>query len=339
MRVAALAAASVALALPAALHGAAAASTADAGTGAVGVVRLTAEDGADEGAGFTTTRVVDGLSAAAVLDVRVEGFEAHAPAVAEQCLGATARACANRLPVQFDSEGRARFQYLVHDDFRPGTSDCDADAPRCAVVIRALESDHRTELVTLFHDRLPPPGELEVDPATALGDGQTVRVTVSGLPTGAAVAVTTCVAPAVEGASRCGAPAETEHLVVGPDGEGKTDLTVTSGPIGTERLRCGGELTCAVVVISDSVAVRAPVVPITFSAPPGVDYEVARLAPALTLAAALLVGAVVLLRRTDWAPVGEAAAPEIDEAEYADLDAIVAALPPEPEDLGAPPRR
>ena len=35
------------------------------------------------------------------------------------------------------------------------------------------------------------------------------------------------------------------------------------------------------------------------------------------------------MRRTDWAPVGEVAAPEIDEAAYADLDAIIAALPPE----------
>jgi hypothetical protein len=43
----------------------------------------------------------------------------------------------------------------------------------------------------------------------------------------------------------------------------------------------------------------------------------------------LVAIAAWLLVRTDWAAVGEAAAPEIDGAEYADLDAIIAALPPE----------
>ena len=40
-----------------------------------------------------------------------------------------------------------------------------------------------------------------------------------------------------------------------------------------------------------------------------------------------------LIKRTDWSAVGEAAAPEIDDAEYADLDAIIAALPPEEDEL------
>jgi len=314
-------------------RGAAAAFGADAGAGAAVPVRLAVENDVDEGTGFTSTRLIEGLSSTAVLDVSVEGFESFASAVAEQCLVTTVSACANRLPVQFDGDGRARFQYLVRDDFRPGTGGCAADAPRCVVVVRALESDHRAEVVTLFHDRLPPPGELEVDPASGLADGRSVRVAVAGLPAGAAVAVTTCVAPAVEGAARCGAPAATEHLVIGPDGTVATDLTVTSGPIGADGLRCGGEQRCAIVVIGDSVAVRAPVLPITFALPPGSDYDPARLAAGLSLAAALLAVAVVLLRRTDWSAVGEAAAPEIDDAEYADLDAIVAALPPEPEDL------
>ena len=37
--------------------------------------------------------------------------------------------------------------------------------------------------------------------------------------------------------------------------------------------------------------------------------------------------------RADWSAVGEAAAPEIDDAEYADLDAIIAALPPEEDEV------
>ena len=72
---------------------------------------------------------------------------------------------------------------------------------------------------------------------------------------------------------------------------------------------------------------RAPVVPISFAAPPGATYDSTRLVIGLGFALLLLAIAAALLRRTDWSPVGEAAAPEIDDAEYADLDAIIAALP------------
>jgi hypothetical protein len=62
---------------------------------------------------------------------------------------------------------------------------------------------------------------------------------------------------------------------------------------------------------------------------PRADYDPVRL-PAGLIAAALSLGsAAVLVRRTDWSAVGEAAAPQIDDAEYADLDAIVAGLAPE----------
>jgi hypothetical protein len=74
-------------------------------------------------------------------------------------------------------------------------------------------------------------------------------------------------------------------------------------------------------------------VPISFAAPPGSEYDANRLAAGLGLALLLVAIAAGLIRRTDWSAVGEAAAPEIDDAEYADLDAIIAALPPEPEEL------
>ena len=62
------------------------------------------------------------------------------------------------------------------------------------------------------------------------------------------------------------------------------------------------------------------------------DYAPARLALGLAIAGALLGLAARLWRRTDWSALGEEAAPEIDDAEYADLDAIVAALGPEDAD-------
>ena len=104
--------------------------------------------------------------------------------------------------------------------------------------------------------------------------------------------------------------------------------------------RCFRGDDCGISVASDSVFARAPVVPISFEGPLGARYNTSRLVIWLTLALVLLAGAAALIRRTDWAAVGEAMAPEIDHAEYADLDAIIAALPPEDEDIvEARPRR
>ena len=98
--------------------------------------------------------------------------------------------------------------------------------------------------------------------------------------------------------------------------------------MGTDGAPCFRGDDCGVSVVSETVFARAPVARISFAAPPGASYDTMRLLIGLGLALLLLVVAAVLLRRTDWSPIGEAAAPEIDDAEYADLDAIIAALPP-----------
>lgn len=56
------------------------------------------------------------------------------------------------------------------------------------------------------------------------------------------------------------------------------------------------------------------------------EYDPARLTAGIGAAAVLLATAGWLVRATDWSTVGEAAAPEIDGATYADLDAIIAGL-------------
>ena len=56
-----------------------------------------------------------------------------------------------------------------------------------------------------------------------------------------------------------------------------------------------------------------------------------RLSFGLGIAFVLIGLCAWLIVRTDWSEVGEAKALQIDNAEYADLDAIIAALPPEPE--------
>ncbi|MGZ8763955.1 MAG: hypothetical protein ACXW2Y_11590, partial [Acidimicrobiia bacterium] len=122
-------------------------------------------------------------------------------------------------------------------------------------------------------------------------------------------------------------------IAVGANGTGRTSLVLTPGPVGSERSSCSRGDDCGITVVSGDVFARAPVVPITWAAPPGAAYDPIRLALGLAVAVLLLIVAALLLVRSDWAPVGEAAAPEIDDAEYADLDAIIAALPPEEDEL------
>jgi hypothetical protein len=167
-------------------------------------------------------------------------------------------------------------------------------------------------------------------------DGERVAVEVYDFPPGTAVTAVLCAAPDASG-PRCGAPGPTAPIEIGADGTGRTTLFVGPGEVGDDRVSCARGDDCGISVVSDDVFVRAPVVPISFAAPPGAAYDPFRLALGLVLAGVLLLVAGVLLVRTDWAPVGEAAAPEIDDAEYADLDAIIAALPPEAEDLASVP--
>lgn len=295
-------------------------------------VRLTAEDA--DGPDETFPRsygAADGLKPGTVLRVRVTGFEPFAEAEARQCLTAPRQTCGNSIPVQFAANGGTFFQYLVTDDFAVADRDgrCRADAAPCSIVVEQSNGPGRAELQTVFHDTLPPPGRIRVTPRRDLVDGQTVTVDVEHFPPGATVQAMLCGPPAATGTARCGEPGPTAPLTVGADGTGHTELVVRSGPVGRERLPCRGGEPCGVSVASETLFARAPVVPITFAASPGAAYNPTRLAAVLAGAALLLAVATWLVRRTDWSPVGEALAPEIDDAEYADLDAIIAALPPE----------
>jgi hypothetical protein len=93
-----------------------------------------------------------------------------------------------------------------------------------------------------------------------------------------------------------------------------------------------GILLVAVVVLGlgaarsvDAVSARLPPGSDAVSAV-GAEYDPVRLTAGLGVAALLLATAALFVHATDWSAVGEAAAPEIDDVEYADLDAIVAAL-------------
>jgi hypothetical protein len=273
--------------------------------------------------------VADRLAAEAVLTVRARGFPPFARAIAEQC---SPSVCANRIPVQFDEDGNAEFQYLVGGRFlAPLTRGrCRAEGERCTVVVRT-HSGTQGEIQTVFVDSIPAPGRVTLSRSVDLPlDGSTVTVSVARFPPGVTADVMLCAAPAVAG-PRCGAPGPATTLLVAPDGTGHARLRIVPGAVGTRRVPCERGDDCGVSVVARGVASRSPVVPISFAAPPGAAYDPGRLVLGLAIAAILVAIAAGLILRSDWSPVGEAAAPEIDDADYADLDAIIAALPPEEE--------
>jgi hypothetical protein len=277
---------------------------------------------------------VDRLAPESVLQIRAGGFTPFSRGTAEQCAPTLTAGCGNRIPVLFDDQGVARFQYAVSNRFLapavPGR--CRADGPRCTLVVRDHADGGRGEVQTVFVDAAPPAGRITVTPTTGLdADGEVVTVAVEGFPPRTAARAVLCAAPADSG-SRCGAPGAAADLTIGADGSGRTRLRIAPGPVGRARVTCARGDECAVSVVARGSAARAPVVRVSFAAPAGAAYDPTRLLIGLGVALLLAAAAGWLILRSDWAAVGEAAAPEIDDAEYADLDAIIAALPPEEED-------
>lgn len=278
--------------------------------------------------------VADRLGSPGVLQVRAYGFEPFATARARQCVASSPPLCWNEIDVQFGETGEASFQYLVVDAEAGGATagGCRSREATCTIVVDSGENGDRAEIVTVFNDRGSPPPRIRVAPQARLADGQKVTVQLSGLSPGTRVHASLCAAPDVHGPRRCAPP---HAALVAPDGTATAAFAVGSGRIGSERASCGGGDRCAVTVTTEGGTLLRVAEPVAFAQRPGARYARERLAGALALLALALGSASWLVRRTDWSPVGEAAAPEIDEAEYADLDALVAALPPEEEPVEA----
>jgi hypothetical protein len=272
-------------------------------------------------------RAVGGLQRDRVLRVQVRGFNPHVAASAAQCASG---ACGNEIAVQLDQNGEARFQYLVVDDFAPAARSgrCRLDAAPCTIVVEDVEGDVRVELTTVFVDELPAPVHVRVEPKSALVDGSTIEVAVAGAAAGATIEALVCDAPRGEVSTpSCEEPAATARASAADDGSARATLD-----LGANRPGCAEVGGCVVVLRSPDSILRASTTPLSFARPPGVDYDARRVLAGLALAVLLAALAAYLIRRTDWSAVGEEAAPEIDDAEYADLDAIIAALPPEEDD-------
>lgn len=268
--------------------------------------------------------VADELAVGSVLRIDAVGFEPGRGAV-RQCVLASEPRCANRLDIDFDDDGVASFHYALGDPAAAAEGGCGPTGDRCYVLVTD-EADNYAEIDTVFGASAPPAGAVSVSPGEPIpADGSMLEVAVIDHPPGTAT-VLLCAAPSTGGAQSCRSLSEPGGLRVGPDGTGSTSVVVTPGPVGSERAPCDWRHRCAIVVGSDEAFTRAPAQPIAFAAPAGAGYEPGRLVMGLVIAAALLVIALWLALFTDWSPIGEAAAPEIDEADYADLDAIIAGV-------------
>ncbi len=248
--------------------------------------------GADDGEGFPESYgVADRLQPGTVLSVIAHGFEPFEPGTAEQCAPTISARCFNQIPVQFDEDGVARFQYLVSPDFQNGAAPagrCRVGTAPCTIVVRSIDRERWGQLQTIFGEAAPPPGRITVTPADGLSlDGQTVTVTVRDYPPGATVRAMLCAAPAAT-LDRCGRPGPEAPLVVGPNGTGSTELLIEPGDVGAARASCTRGSDCGIAVASRDVFTRAPAVPISFAGRAGADYDPTRLALGLAGAAILL---------------------------------------------------
>ena len=267
----------------------------------------------------TSSIIVDALAPSTVLTIGAHNLEADTTGTVRQCVDGARHRCGNRLAVRSDSSGRATFQYLVTAEaVADGDEPCRLDGPRCTIELTVGAASIVVD--TVFVDEAPPPGRLEVTPHRDLEVGDTVTITATGFPPGVDLGATVCVAPATTG-NRCGAPAPVIPMTVGPDGRASARMTLDVAEVGADRVACGREATCRVVVSSDRSFARARPVALTFRSAPSARYSTGRLLFGLAAASALLVTAGFLIRSGDWNPPTEADASSIDDAAFADLDA------------------
>ena len=267
----------------------------------------------------TSPVIVDALAPSTVLTISAHNLDGDTTGTVRQCVDGAQQRCGNRIAVRSDSSGRATFQYLVTAAaVADGDEPCRLDRPRCTIELTV--GDASITVDTVFVDEAPPPGRLEVTPHRDLEVGDTVTVTATGFPSGVELEATVCVAPATTG-DRCGSPAPVIPMTVGADGSTSARMRLDVAEVGADRVACGRQATCRVVVSSDRSFARARPVPLAFRTTPSARYATGRLVLGLVTASALLVTAGLLIRSGDWRPPTEADASSIDDVPFADLDA------------------
>ncbi len=263
---------------------------------------------------FTPYQPVSGLVPDAVVRVQVHGFDWHERGSVQQCVVELGRqtACGEPFPVQFDGAGRADFQFAVRGDIAPGA--CRLGQPTCLLRVTGESAARQASVQTVLVEELTP-GEVRIEPAGSVADGQPVDVIVSGFPPGATATAVLCAPPEVYDARRCEAPRPTSTFAIDPTGAGRTTITVAAGRLGSDAALCGPRRVCGIAVVVGGGFVAAPVTPVRFSLGPGVAYDGGRLLLGVLIAVALIGAAVGIARRTDWTKPAEAATPDLDSSD------------------------
>ena len=227
-----------------------------------------------------------------VLVVEVVGLDESSRATVHQCPTGTTRpsGCRAGLAFRMGPHGGASVVVDLEDRFEVlGAEDVDCTRRDCSVVVFGSS---RLEVMTVFGRPAPPPVTIDADP-TAVPPGGTLTVTADQLPSGSAVEFAVC-RPDGDASADCGPPTPG----VRPDAAGGASATLTVSPG-----RCPRGATCAVAVIVDGGEPRAYAF-LRIIGRSGAAYDDPRLRAGLVVAALLLGAALVLLRRTDWTPVG-----------------------------------
>ena len=257
---------------------------------------------------------ISGLVPDAVVRVKVDGFEWHEQGSVRQCVVELGHqtACGEPFPVQFDGDGRADFQFAVRGDIAAGG--CRIGQPTCLLRVTGESDARQASVQTVLVDSLTT-GEVRIEPAGPLADGQSVDVIVSGFPPRTTATAVLCAPPEVYDARRCGSPEPASTFTIDSAGAGRTRLTVAAGRLGSDAALCGPRRVCGIAVVVGGGFVAAPVAPVQFSRGPGVAYDGGRVLAGVLTAMVLLGAGLVIARRTDWTKPTEAATPDLDRAD------------------------
>lgn len=214
--------------------------------------------------------------------------------LAAQCV-AGSRRCAPGIPVQPDDQGSARTLVAFARTLQLAEGDVDCAKVGCNLVLADDEVLFAVPLV--FGPPLPTP-TLTVADRSGVRAGQELLVVLTGFPEGTAT-VTVCAPPGPVDPSACGAPAPELVVEVPATGEATVRYPVATGRVGSGGARCRRGDPCAVAV----PGVAALPVELSFAGLSDAEPSRRRAAAGLAAAGAMLLAAVWIARRTDWAPV------------------------------------
>lgn len=256
--------------------------------------------------------IIDQLAPTTVLTIRAVRFDNNTSGNVRQCTVGERKVCRNSIPVRFDGTGAANFQYLITDGGK-----CRLVDDRCTIEIRAGQTS--SVIDTMFVDVAPPPGHITVTPRRGLLVGDNVTVTARDFPSSATLTLMICAAPSTSG-PRCGSPGPVVELSTNATGTGSAEVILAVQEVGADRVACGRQTRCTMVVSSDSVGVRALPVRLLFNDAPGATYDAGRVTLGIVAALVFALVAASLVRSADWTPPPEGGGRAIDDADYADLD-------------------